>query len=166
MRINDGDPDDAGIEVRHGRGGPNRRTTPGKLPWVLWRRQESSALVRSPDALFVYWEITDDAIALARGAVSVPAGVHGWCNLRVYDTTARDFDGTNANSYFDVTVDRSVREFFLDLRKPTAAFHVEIGIKTHEGYFQTTIARPGRAELPRGGRRRTARSSCWTVTCR
>jgi len=120
----------------------------GELPWG-YGDDRIVALVRSPDSLYVYWEITDDAIARARKKLGA-AGDHGWCNLRVYDTTARDFDGTNANSYFDVTVDRGARDYFFDLRKPTAAFHLEVGIKTHEGFFQA-IARSGRAEFPRKG---------------
>ncbi len=120
----------------------------GELPWG-YGDDRITALVRSPDSLYVYWEITDDAIARAKKNLG-PAGAHGWCNLRVYDTTAREFDGTNANSYFDVTVDRGARDYFFELRKPTAAFHIEVGIKTHEGFFQA-IARSGRAELPRKG---------------
>jgi hypothetical protein len=119
-----------------------------ELPWS-YGDDRISALVRSPDSLYVYWEITDEGIQGARGRLG-PAGAHGECNLRVYDTTGRDFDGTNANDYFDVRVDRRDREYFLNLHRPSASFHVEIGIKSHEGYFQP-IARSGRADFPRKG---------------
>jgi hypothetical protein len=115
-------------------------------PWS-YGENRVTAIVRDPDSAFLYWEITDDAIATARARLG-PAGPGGWCNLRVYDTTGREFDGTNANDYFDIRVDRADREYFLMIRRPTSAMHVEIGIKSHEGYFQP-IARSGRSDFPR-----------------
>jgi hypothetical protein len=121
-----------------------------ELPWS-YGDDRITALVRSPDSLFVFWEITDEGIAAARARLGRGAPAEeGWCNLRVYDTTGRDFDGTNANDYFDVRVERGDREYFLNLHRPTASFYVEIGIKTREGYFQA-IARSGRADFPRKG---------------
>jgi hypothetical protein len=116
------------------------------VPWG-YGQDLIKALVRSPDSLYLYWEITDLAIDAARKRLG-QAGERGWCNLRVYDTTGRDFDGTNANHYFDIPVDRGARERFLMIHRPTSVVHVEIGIMSHEGYFQP-IARSGRAEFPR-----------------
>jgi hypothetical protein len=116
------------------------------VPWG-YGEDRIRALVRSPDSLYLYWEITDLAIDAARKRLG-PAGERGWCNLRVYDTTGREFDGTNANHYFDIPVDRGARERFLMIHRPTSVVHVEIGIMSHEGYFQP-IARSGRAEFPR-----------------
>jgi hypothetical protein len=118
----------------------------GDLPWS-YGENRVTAVVRDPDSAYLYWEITDEGIAAARARLG-PAGVEGWCNLRVYDTTGRDFDGTNANDYFDIRVERGDREYFLMIRRPTSAMHVEVGVKSHEGYFQP-IARSGRADFPR-----------------
>jgi hypothetical protein len=118
----------------------------GELPWG-YGENRITALVRDPDSAYLYWEVTDDGIAGARSRLG-PAGAAGWCNLRVYDTTGRDFDGTNANDYFDIRVERTDREYFLMIRRPSSTMHVEIGIKTSEGYFQP-ITRSGRAEFPR-----------------
>jgi hypothetical protein len=118
----------------------------GELPWA-YGENRITAMVRDPDSAYLYWEITDEGIAAARAKLG-PAGQHGWCNLRVYDTTGRDFDGTNANDYFDVRVDRNDREYYVMIRRPTSSMHVEIGIKSHEGYFHP-IARSGRADFPR-----------------
>ena len=127
-------------------GRPPAAIDAGELPWG-YGENRITAIVRDPDSAYVYWEITDEGIAGARKRLG-PAGADGWCNLRVYDTTGRDFDGTNANHYFDVRVDRADREHYFMIRRPTATMHVEIGIKTHEGFFQA-IARSGRAEFPR-----------------
>jgi hypothetical protein len=129
-------------------GTPPARFDGLELPWS-YGEDRITAMVRSPDSLFLYWEITDDGIRAARGRLG-PAGEHGDCTLRLYDTTGRDFDGTNANDYFDVRVERTDREYFLNLHRPSASFHAEIGIKSHEGYFQP-IARSGRADFPRKG---------------
>jgi hypothetical protein len=118
----------------------------GELPWG-YGENRITAIVRDPESAYVYWEITDDGIASARSRLGA-AGADGWCNLRIYDTTGRDFDGTNARDYFDISVERSDREYFLMIRRPTSTMHVEVGIKSHEGYFQA-IARSGRADFPR-----------------
>jgi hypothetical protein len=106
-------------------------------------------MVRDPESAYAYWEITDPGIDAARKCLG-PAGPSGWCNLRVYDTTGREFDGTNANDYLHIGVDRADREQFLMVRRPGSTMHVEIGIKTREGYFQP-IARSDRCEFPRNG---------------
>ena len=120
----------------------------GDLPWG-YGENRITAIVRDPDSAYLYWEITDEGIAAARSRLG-PGGDRGWCNLRIYDATGRDFDGTNANDYFDLTVDRNDREQYLMIRRPTSSMVAEIGLKTEEGYFQA-IARPGRAEFPRNG---------------
>jgi len=131
------------------------------VPWG-YGEDRIKALVRSPDSLYVYWEITDLGIEDARRRLG-PAGERGWCNLRVYDTTGRAFDGTNANHYFDVPVDRGARERFLMIHRPTSVVHVEIGIMSHEGYFQA-ISRSGRAEFPRKSPSPHAHLEWMTVT--
>jgi hypothetical protein len=133
----------------------------GELPWA-YGDNRITAIVRDPESAYLYWEITDEGIAAARARLG-PAGAEGWCNLRVYDTTGRDFDGTNANDYFDIRVDRADREYFLMIRRPTSSMHVEIGLKTHEGFFQP-IARSGRAEFPRNAPSPNTNLEWMTVT--
>jgi len=133
-------------ESKFDTGGNVPALEPGDLPWG-YGDDRITAIVRDPESAYLYWEITDAAIADARSRLG-PAGPQGWCNLRVYDTTGHEFDGTNANDYFDIGVDRTDREYFLMIRRPTSVMHAEIGIKTHEGFFQP-IARTGRAEFPR-----------------
>jgi len=116
------------------------------IPWG-YGKDRIAALVRNPDHLYLYWEMTDEGIFAARGRLG-PAGEHAWCNLRVYDTTGRDFDGTNANHYFDIRVERDQREYYLPVQRPSSTAYIEIGLKSHEGYFQP-VARSGRAEFPR-----------------
>jgi hypothetical protein len=133
----------------------------GELPWG-YGEDRITAVVRDPDSAYLYWELTDEGIASARARLG-PEGQHGWCNVRVYDTTGRDFDGTNANDYFDIRVDRTDREYYLMIRRPTSSMHVEIGVRTSEGFFQS-ICRSGRADFPRSAPSPNASLEWMTIT--
>src|SRR5579863_7537345 len=118
----------------------------GDVPWS-YGENRITAMIRDPNSAYLYWEITDEGVASARRRLG-EGGAQGWCSLRIYDTTGRDFDGTNAQDYFDVRVERTDREHYLMIRRPASSMHAEIGIKTLEGFFQP-IARSGRADFPR-----------------
>ena len=77
-----------------------------------------------------------------------PGGKDAWLNLRIYDTTGRIFDGTNAHGSFDIKVERSDRQWFVHIGKPASTHVVEIGLKSYEGYF-VKIVRSGRVDFPR-----------------
>jgi len=116
------------------------------IPWG-YGYNRITAMVINPDQLFAYWEVTDDAIDTARQALGTGGG-SAWLNLRLYDVTGRIFDGTNAHSYTDYKVERSDRQWFIHVGKPTSTHCVEIGLKSYEGFF-VKIARSGRIDFPR-----------------
>jgi hypothetical protein len=116
------------------------------IPWGYGHDRVVAAAV-DPDRLYVYWEVTDAAIARARSGLG-PGGAGAWLNLRVHDTTGLIFDGTNGHGTLDQRVERSDRQWFFEIGKPTSTAHVEIGMKSTEGYF-VRIARAGRVEFPR-----------------
>jgi uncharacterized protein len=119
---------------------------PQHIPWSYGIDRVTAAAV-DPDRLYVYWEVTEPAIERARAALG-PGGPGAWLNLRVYDTTGRLFDGTNAHGYFDHPVERWDRQWFFPIAKPTSTAIIEIGMKSSEGYF-AKIARSGRVDFPR-----------------
>jgi hypothetical protein len=102
-------------------------------------------MVVDPERLYVYWEVTDDAIERARGALG-PGGPDAWLCLRVYDVTGRIFDGTNAHSYFDHAVSRDDRQWFFFIGKPASTAVGELRLRSHEGFF-VRVARSGRADF-------------------
>ena len=123
-----------------------REAPPKHIPWS-YGRDRVRALPVDPERLYVYWEVTDEARERAKERLG--AGVSAaWLNLRVYDTTGRLFDGTNAHSYFDHRVENGSRQWFFDIGKAGSEAFVEIGMKSHEGYF-ARIARAGRVIFPR-----------------
>ncbi len=117
------------------------------IPWGYgWDRV--TAMPVDPNRLCVYWEVTDDSIERARQGLGA-GGPGAWLCLRVYDVTGRIFDGQNAHSYFDHNLGRHDRQWFFHVGKPTSQTIVDVGMKSHEGYF-VKIARSGRIEFPRG----------------
>ena len=126
--------------------GPRETSPPKYIPWS-YGRDRVRALPIDPERLYVYWEVTAEARERARGKLGAGAST-AWLNLRVYDTTGRLFDGTNAHSYFDHRVDNGSRQWFFDIGKAGSEAFVEIGMKSHEGYF-VRIARSGRVIFPR-----------------
>ena len=130
------------FEVRE----PPKAGTPTTIPWS-YDYDRVTGMAVDPDRLFVYWEVTDDAIERTRTALG-PAGKGAWLNLRVYDTTDRIFDGTNAHSYFDHRVERGDRHWFFQIGKPSSSTFVDIGLRSSEGYF-VKIVRSGRVEFSR-----------------
>jgi hypothetical protein len=119
---------------------------PQTIPWG-YGSDRVTAMAVDPNRLYVYWEVTDAAIATARKQLG-SGGAGAWLSLRVYDITGRLFDGTNAHSYFDEGVGRDVRQWFFEIGKPTSTTCVEIGLKSNEGFF-VRIARSGRVDFPR-----------------
>ena len=116
------------------------------IPWGHGQ-DRVTAMVVDPERLYVYWEVTDEAIAGARAGLG-PGGPGAHLTLRVYDVTNRIFDGTNAHHYFDHTVARTDRQWFFFIGRPSATVVVELGLKSDEGYF-VRVARSGRADFPR-----------------
>jgi hypothetical protein len=94
----------------------------------------------------VYWEVTDQSLERARAGLGA-SGKDAWLNLRVYDSTGRIFDGTNAHSYFDHGLDRGDRQWFFHIGKPSSSAFIDVGLKSREGYF-IKIARSGRIDFP------------------
>lgn len=116
------------------------------IPWG-YGKDRITAMPVDPDRLYAYWEVTDDAIAKARPALG-PAGASAYPCLRLYDITGRIFDGTNAHHYSDHGIDRAQRQWFFHVGRPTSEAVIEIGLKSHEGFF-VKVARSGRITFPR-----------------
>jgi len=125
---------------------PGVETQREHIPWS-YGHDRVTAMPVDPEQLYVYWEVTDDAIARAREGLGA-GGDGAWLGLRVYDVTGRIFDGTNAHAYFDHRVERHDRQWFLSVGRPGSTVCVDLGMKSLEGFF-VRIARSSRVDFPR-----------------
>jgi hypothetical protein len=135
-----------GARSRFDLGPMGAEQAPRHIPWS-YGQDRVTAMVVNPHTLYLYWEITDEAIDHGRRWLG-PAGRDAWLNLRVYDVSGRIFDGTNALSYLDYRVDRADRQWFVEVGRPGSTAIVELGMKSSEGHF-VKLARSGRADFPR-----------------
>jgi len=92
-----------------------------------------------PRKLFIYWEVKGDTLARYEGTI----------NVRIYDVTNVDFDGTNANSYLDIPVSQRIGNWYIDV-VPEREYIVDIGIKDPSGVF-ISVARSNKVSTPRAG---------------
>lgn len=90
-----------------------------------------------PNKLFAFWEVRKDTLSIYTGNL----------NIRLYDVTGIDFDGTNANSYFDIPVNKRIGSWYIDVG-PEKEFITDIGIVNPQGIF-STIARSNKVSTPR-----------------
>ncbi|HXX93252.1 MAG TPA: DUF4912 domain-containing protein [Planctomycetota bacterium] len=116
----------------------------GDIPWA-YGDNRITAMARDPHWAYAYWEVSDEAIATARGRTTDPmAGLA----LRVYDSTHREFNGLNAHHSFDLGVDRATTSYTFRIGRPGSTIHVDIGVRAVDGTY-VPIARSSAVGMPR-----------------
>lgn len=108
----------------------------GALPEEYYENKIALMIV-DPIKLFSFWEVREDTLAMHIGNL----------NLRTYDVTGVDFDGMNANSYFDIAIYERIGSLYIDV-SPEREFITDVGILNPQGIF-ITIARSNRVSTPR-----------------
>jgi hypothetical protein len=100
--------------------------------------EDSIALMTvDPRKLFIYWEVTEETFRKHKGTL----------NIRLYDVTDIEFDGTNANSYLDMVVNSGIGNLYLVVN-PAKEFIADIGITDSSGTFGF-VARSNKVSTPR-----------------
>ena len=115
------------------------------IPWG-YGRDRVTAMAVDPERLFVYWEVTDEAIERARA--TLVGGEAGTLVLRVHDVTGLLFDGDNAHHSFDLEIGRAERQRFHWVGRPTSTVIVELGLRGGDGRL-AAIGRSHRVDFPR-----------------
>lgn len=101
-------------------------------------------IARDPYCLFAYWEVTEERLNNLREDIGRDANLA----LRVYDVTGIEFDGRNANSFFDIGIYERVGNWYIHTDNPDHSFCVDIGLITPRGNF-VTISRSNTVTTPR-----------------
>jgi hypothetical protein len=91
-----------------------------------------------PFKVYVYWELTPPDEQAARQGSAEAATAAVWA-LRFYDVTAIDFDGTNAHSWFDISVDLSPGNWYVDLWAAEKTYCAELGLLASDGRFKGAL---------------------------
>jgi len=104
-------------------------------------------LARDPHWVHAYWEIAhaDDQHLRDRIGAAAKDAVYA---LRVYDTTLIEFDGSNANHWFDIDVGRDASNWYINFWSDNITCCAEIGLRTAGGDFHA-LARSNFVTTPR-----------------
>ena len=135
-----------GTEMPGQAGAPKPAPETEDLP-VSYDEDRIALLVRDPYWVHVYWDIARDTLRRAQEVLG-----ERWPEaksiLRIYDVTGVDFDGTNANSHFDVEIAGGASNWYINVKVPNRAYCVEIGLLSVTGEF-IMLARSNVATTPR-----------------
>ena len=104
-----------------------------------------SLIPRDPFCLYVYWEINSAAVDKMKEEFSYSGELT--YTLRVYDVTFIDFNGSNANGWFDLDGLHMNNRYISPVNENTG-YCVEIGVRSNDGRFYS-FARSNSVVTPR-----------------
>jgi hypothetical protein len=102
-----------------------------------------------PYWIFAYWEITPQALSDLLNRLG-PRATGGRYIIRVYDVTAIQFTGNNAHYYFDLPVDLSAKNWYINLWSGEKSLVGDIGYVLSDGQFHL-LARSNVVQTARSG---------------
>lgn len=102
-------------------------------------------LVRDPHWVYAWWEVTETNLEAGRSQLAGADLV-----LRVYDVSAIHWDGSNHHTFFDIAVQDSAGNWYIELGKPGSSFCAELGLRSPDGRF-LALVRSNFVTLPRDG---------------
>jgi len=106
-------------------------------------------IAKDPFWIYAYWEIADSSIEDAKRQLGGNLDGTRFV-VRMYDVTYKDFNGFNANHWFDIEVGRYSNNWYISIRNDNASYLGEIGIVHHSGRF-FPMARSNFVHTPRSG---------------
>src|SRR3989339_1439314 len=105
---------------------------------------------RDPMWFYAYWEVSSVAHSELRKKIGDDKyGSSCWV-LRVYDITDKEFDGSNANKFFDIALNQDSESWYINVTETNRVWCVDIGVVTPDGRF-IAVARSNVLALPRHG---------------
>lgn len=106
-------------------------------------------IAKDPFWIYAYWEIADSSIEDVRRQLGGNLDATRFV-VRMYDVTYKDFNGFNANHWFDIEVGRYSNNWYISIWNDNASYLGEIGIVHNSGRF-FPMARSNFVHTPRSG---------------
>ncbi len=107
-------------------------------------------LVRDPFWIYAYWEISETAWKNLNEKFSSNEISGAQTILRLYEVSLVDFNGKNANHYFDIGVGAYINNWHINLWTDNVSYVGEIGIRVQSGEF-FALSRSNCVNTPRIG---------------
>ena len=101
---------------------------------------------RDPQVAYAYWEVTPARIEREKQWF-------GWDStlcVRVYDITGVQFNGSNAQGYYDQEISDRIGSWYFGVNRPGHSLAADVGLRTSNGRF-LTLARSNFITMPRDG---------------
>ncbi|MFH1281900.1 MAG: DUF4912 domain-containing protein [Candidatus Omnitrophota bacterium] len=105
--------------------------------------------VRDPRWLHAYWELRNQTLENLKSNLGEDF-YRAKKVLRVYDVTSIIFNGTNANSFFDITINGYANSWYIDTNGPGRSWCLDLGLMLPNGKF-ITILRSNVVQTPIDG---------------
>jgi len=94
--------------------------------------------VRDPWWLYTYWELT--SLTLDKFKNELKDDFYKSLRvLRVYDVTNINFNGANANRFFDISINEFASSWYIDTAGPGRTWCVDLGLRLPDGRFITLL---------------------------
>lgn len=114
-------------------------------------KTESYLLPKDPAWMFLFWDIVKDTFEYIMGERGQDIFEKSKSVVRVYDITdINNFNGTNAKSYFDISIVLDARSWYINVPQSGRMYICDIGIVTPQGEFillsrsNSTVVPPGK----------------------
>jgi len=105
-------------------------------------------LVRDPYWVYAYWEVEEGHIDKIKRNISESQVATAKFVLRIYDVSLVDFNGINANFFFDIEPNIFTNSWHIKLFHDGGSFVGEIGLRTSDGRF-FALSRSNYVQTPR-----------------
>ncbi|MFH1790993.1 MAG: DUF4912 domain-containing protein [Candidatus Omnitrophota bacterium] len=105
-------------------------------------------MAKDPLSIYAYWELAEDFKQSVKDNLSEDDMKNAQIVLRMYNVSLIDFNGFNANGFFDIEVGLYATNWYVNLWSDNVAYVGEIGLKTGDGSFYP-LARSNCVQTPR-----------------
>ena len=112
-----------------------------------YNQTKVTLIARDPFWIYAYWDIAPGDIDRLRHELGSKIE-HATYILRLYDVTYKQFDGHNANHWFDIEISTMTNNWYINLWDDNVTYCAAIGIKTSDGEFHI-LARSNFVTTPR-----------------